>query len=505
MLSLIPVFTLAQGKTGTPVVIEVLGADQLDYDATKNNAQHLTGNVRIRHGETLMFCDSAWIYAKENKLVAYGHVHVKQGDTLNIYGDSILYDGNKKYAKIRGNIRLVEEDLHLETDSLDYKTDDRVAYYTGGATITSIKNQNVLTSRKGYYFSGSKELYFRDSVRLTHPEYEMTCDTLKYLPEKEMAVFLGPTIIRTQESTLYCESGWYDTRKDQSLFSENAFLHSGEHIMRGDTIFYDRKEGLGLALGNFELTDTVNDVILRGNYGRFEEKTSRTLVTGRALMIRAFEKDSLYLHADTLRSYTDTIIDSTLNDKRTLLAYHNVRFYKSDLQGKCDSLTFDERDSILRLFYKPVIWHEENQLSAEYAEVEIAGKTVRGFTLTENCFIISEADTVGFNQIKGKLMTGTFTNDKLEKVVVTGNGQTIYYAGEEGKEYVGMNKAECSDIIIYLDEKTISKITFIDKPDAVLYPMDKINPKDKELEGFKWWEELRPMTPEGVFDLPLRH
>jgi lipopolysaccharide export system protein LptA len=478
------------------VTIEILGADELIYDETKKDAQFLKGNVRIKHENTLMFCDSALVFAKTNRMNAYGHIHVKQGDTVNIYGDSIVFDGNKKLAQMRGNIRMVEKDLRLETDSLDYHTGDGVAYYTAGAVITSVKNNNVLTSRKGYYYSKSKEFFFRDSVRLVHPEYEISCDTLKYLPVKEMAVFQGPTVIRTKESVLYCESGWYDTRKDQSLFSGNAFFHSREHIMRGDTIFYDRINGIGLALGNFELTDTLNDVILRGNYGKFKEETSEVFVTGKALMIRIFEKDSLYMHADTMQSITDTLDE----EKKILLAFHDVRFFKTDLQGKCDSLVFDGRDSTLKLFYNPVIWHEENQLSADYAEIVMSGNTVKNFTLTNNCFIISAADTVGFNQIKGKKMTGSFSGDKLTKVIVTGNGQTIYYAGEEGKEYIGMNKAECSDIIIYLDGKEISKIAFLDKPAAVLYPMDKINPKDQFLENFKWQPELRPEGPEDLFE-----
>ena len=251
------------------------------------------------------------------------------------------------------------------------------------------------------------------------------------------------------------------------------------------------------------MLDTTNKVILYGNYGEYEEATENMLVTDRALMVKIMEKDSLYLHADTLIGRKDTIAD-----KQVLSAFHHVKFYKSDMQGKCDSLVFDERDSTLKLFHSPVMWHEENQLTAEYMEMRIVNENPESILLENECFIISSADTVGFNQIKGKRMIGKFNGEKLQKVNVYGNGQTVYYAAGEKKdslseikkkEFFGMNKTECSDIVIYLDDKSISKITFITNPDSVFYPMDKINPKDRILKGFKWLNKDRPLKKEDVF------
>jgi len=491
----------AQKKT----VIVIENADDVYFnqnDKKYKNVNRAIGNVRLRHENMLMFCDSAHLH-KNNIVFAYGRIHVKQGDTLNIYGDSLKYDGAKHFGQLRGKIRMVENDLKLESDSIDFDTEKHIAYYTNGAMITSQKNKNVLKSKKGTYHSSSKELFFKDSVTLTHPDYTLWSDTLKYNVSSQTAYFFGPTVIRTKESTVYCERGWYNTEKEKAQFSQRAYFNKKEHTLRGDTIFYDMKNGKGNAHGNISLLDTTNKFILYGNYGEYEEATQNMLVTDSALMVKIMKKDSLYLHADTLIAEKDTTVD-----KQVLSAYHRVKFFKSDMQGKCDSLVFDERDSTLKLFRSPVLWHEENQLTAEYMELRIVNEDPESLSLENECFIISLADTVGYNQIKGKRMYGKFNGDKLQKVNVYGNGQTVYYAAGEKKdslatkkekEYFGMNKTECSDIIIYLDDKSISKITFIDNPDAVFYPMDKINPKDRILKGFKWFEKDRPVKKEDVF------
>lgn len=484
--------TAQKKESGVP--LEIVSADRLIFDQKKSEARRLLGNVQIRHGNTLMFCDSAWVYYPRNILFAFGHLHMKQGDSLNMYGDSLFYDGNTSYGKMRGHIRMVELDMTLETDSLEFDGREGIGWYSNGAVMRSARNKNTLTSIRGEYHSRSKDLLFSDSVVLTHPEYTMTCDTLRYHTLSETAFFRGPTLIRTDNGTIYCENGWFNTRTEHALFSKNAYLHSKEHILTGDSVTYHRSSETGTAHGNFVLTDTLNDFLLSGNYGWFNQKSGKTIVTDSACLIRFFEKDSLYLHADTL--YSESHPDTK---NRSVKAYRNVRFYKSDIQGKCDSLSYAESDSTLRLNGTPVLWHEENQLSARLIELKTKGKELERVDLYDNCFIISQADSGAYNQIRGRTMQGVFANDQLRKIDIRGNGQTIYYAGEEGKPHIGMNKADCSDIVIYLENKKITQITFINEPDAVFYPMDKINPKDRLLKDFKWHGLARPLSRQDIF------
>lgn len=475
-------------------MIEVVSADKLIFDQKRSEAQRVIGNVQVKHENTTMYCDSAWIFQKKGKLYAFGHLHMKQGDSLNVYGDSLFYDANLRYGKMRGHVRMVELDMNMETDSIEFDAKEGRGWYTNGGIIRSARNKNTLTSRNGEYRSKSKDIFFSDSVRLNHPEYTMQCDTLRYHTPQETAFFSGPTTIRTNSGLIFCENGWYNTRTDESFFSKNAFLSSKEHLIHGDSIRYNRKTGKGSAHGKFQLQDTLNAMIAEGKRAQFDEVKGTSMITDSAVLIRKFEKDSLYIHADTLYGFKNLA-----TDKQHFVAWHHVRFFKSDLQGICDSLNFSEGDSLLQLMGTPVIWHQENQLSAVKMNIRFKEKTIDRADLYDDCFIASQVDSTGYNQIKGRSMHAVFVNEQLSQIDIKGNGQTIYYAGEEGKKRIGMNKAECSDIRIRLAENKISAITFITEPEAVFYPMDRINPKDKLLKDFKWHGNSRPKNKSDIF------
>ena len=182
-----------------------------------------------------------------------------------------------------------------------------------------------------------------------------------------------------------------------------------------------------------------------------------------------------------------------------MLAYNKVRFYKSDLQGKCDSLRYSYSDSVMQMLNEPVIWNEENQMTSDSIDLITGSKQLKELRMYNNAFIISKEDSIRYNQIKGRNMIGYFnTDNKMQKVKVTGNGQTIYYGREDDGKYIGVNKAICSDIILYLDSNHIDKITFLNKPDATLYPIDELPQNELILKNFKWFGDLRPLKSEFV-------
>jgi len=483
-------------------VIEILNADQVKYDQKFKDAQRLKGNVAFKHDGTFMYCDSALLFSKEKRFQAYGHIHVKRGDTLNIFGDSLHYFSNTKLCRLWGNIRLVEKDLQLTTDSIQYNGKENKVWYNGGATITSTSNGNKLTSKKGVYYSSSKRIYFSEKVELTGKDYSLNADTLEYHTISETSIFHGPTVIRSEENTVYCERGWYDTKKEKSFFHQNTFIHSKEYLLRGDTILYDQKTGKGNAFGNIQLEDTLNDFIINGGKANYDEKENYFLVTDSPLLSKIIESDdkenkitdTLFVYADTMEARQDT-----LNKKSWLKTYHRVKFFKKDFQGKCDSLYYNENDSLMQLYGKPILWSEGSQITADSIQLKTADGKIFHANLKSNCFVISEADTVGYNQVKGKKMVVWFKNDEIYKTRVIGNGQMVYFAGEKGKPFKGMNKTDCSDILVIFENDEPNRVTFITKPDSVFYPMDKINPKDEFLKDFKWHEEARPKSKADLF------
>jgi lipopolysaccharide export system protein LptA len=403
---------------------------------------------------------------------------------------------------VKKNVRLTNRDMSLTTDYLTYDLNSSIASYHNKGRLVS--KENTLTSEHGYYNSKSREFSFKKDVLLDNPEYTMTCDTLRYNTFSKIAYFLGPTTIVSTNgaNTIKCRNGWYDTDKDISQFNKNAEIITRKQHLKGDSLYYNRKKGYGKAIKNISVIDSAENIIITGNFAEYFEATENSVVTDNAVLMQVYDEDTLFLHADLLRATYETkdsakkkVIDY---NKRLLFAYHHVKFYKSDMQGKCDSLVFTSGDSTMRLFSDPVMWSGLNQLTGERMELRTANGHLEKLTLYNTAFIVSQKDSLRFDQVKGKTLTGYFLRDTLYKIKVEGNGQTIYYAKQNDK-YMGVNKADCTDILILLKNNEVDKITFITKPDATLYPFKDADPKEFRLKDMKPRFSERPESRKDIF------
>ncbi len=498
--------------------VEIVHAGSLKFDKRLGNgAKRLIGDVEFKQENTYMFCDSAYFY-ENNSLDAFGHIHVNQNDSIHMYGDLLKYDGNTKQAVISQNVIVDKGDMHLATEMLNYDMGKSVGFYTTPARITN--KDNILTSDQGYFFSKTNDLNFKKNVELTNPEFVINSDTMRYNTTSKITYFLGPTTIKSKENLIYCEDGWYDTKKDLSRFSKNSYILTKEQKMFGDSLYYDRKKGIGRAVKNVNVIDTAKKMDIKGDLALHYEFTNTSIVTGHALLTQKYEKDTLFVHADTLKAIgekeeveskknqasriknqetiTDNKQQTTNNRQQTLFAYHKVKFFKRDLQGKCDSMFYNLTDSTMRLFGLPTLWSDENQLTADSINLIIGEKSLKSMDMKGNSFIVSKEDSLRFNQIRGKKMKGYFTDNNLSLVHVEGNGQTIYFVKD--KEVIkAVNRADCSDLNIHFKDNKIDHITFITKPDATIYPLGQIDIQELKLRDFSWRAAERPKTREEIF------
>ena len=492
-LMLVGSLTIAQETTKSRK-IEILHANSLRFNKQINpNVRRFIGDVKFRHNEFTMYCDSAYSYTNKNQIDAFSNVHITRGDTLHLYGDFLSYDGNRNFGKVRRNVKLKDPQASLYTDSLNFYSERNYAYYFNGGRI---ENQDkTITSLEGHYYSDQNIAHFKDSVKIVDPDYTVYSDTLKYNTEQEVAFFFGPTRIYSDKNYLYCENGWYKTIPNKFFFRKNALYKKEDRIIKGDTLFYDDSLGYGEIRSHAEIMDTTKEIILRGNYSEYTEEPERAFMTDSAHMITVDdESDSLYLHADTLRSRTDSA-----GENRIFTAYYDVRIFKSNMQGKCDSLSFTQQDSIIRMYYDPVVWSDSTQITANFIELHTTNNNISKFYLEEAAFMTSMEDSTRFNQIKGQDMIGHFRDNKLYEMEVKGNGQTIYYTKDKNN-LVGVNKAVSSNLLIKFKNNEVTRVTMIQEPEGTLYPLGDL--EETILSGFQWLIKLRPRTKYDIFIKP---
>lgn len=485
LFSLVICSKLVLGQTKNNV--EILGANNFEYVKSGNaNISKLVGNVKLKQQNTLMFCDSALIYEKENLVEAYSNVRINHNDSVTITGNYLLYEGNTKKALIRGKVQLMDKNMTLTTDQLDYDLNNQYGYYSTGGTI--ISKENNLSSNIGYFYSRKNEFFFKNKVVLTNPEYVMTSDTLLYNTFSKTSYFFGPTKIKSATDQIYCENGWYNTQSDQSQFSKNAVIFTDRKMLKADSLFYDRKNRLGKAFRKLHVFDSVQNIHLYGAAGISNGKTKVTYVNGNSYAAKVMDKnDTLFLYADTL-----LISERYKKQKQLLKAYHKVKIYKTDMQALCDSLVYDRDDSVMRMFYSPIMWSGQNQIFSDTIQFYINNNKMDSFDLLSDAMIISKEKGAHYNQVKGRNMKGTLDSSVLKEVKVFGNAQSIFYAKEDSVNYIGINIIDCSIMNFEFNNGKMYKAVYITAPDATLYPLDELTVDQLRLKGFKWYEAKRP-------------
>ena len=475
--------------------VYLLHSDVLKKSKDNSDAQILVGDVSFRHDSIYMYCDSACFYEKTNSLEAFHNVKFVQGDTLFLYGDYLFYDGNTQLAQVRNNVRMENRTTTLTTDSLNYDRIANLGYFFDGGTL--MDEQNVLTSDWGEYSPATKMSVFNYEVKLVNPQFTLTSDTLRYNTDTKIASIVGPSDIDSDENHIYSELGFYYTQQGQAELLERSVLTNNGKRMTGDSLFYDRNRGIGEAFRNVELVDTINKNMLTGDYCFYNQLTGYAFATDRAMATDFSQGDSLFIHADTLQLYTYHMnTDSVYREAR---AYHKVRFYRTDLQGVCDSLVFSSKDSCLTLYHDPILWNGNQQLLGEEIMVYMNDSTIDWAHIQNQALSVERLDSLNYNQVSGKDMKAYFEGGEMKQVDVIGTVRLVYYPMEKDSTLLGMNYSETSQLSMFLENRKLKKMSMNPKANGTLYPMTQIPPAKMKLDNFVWFDYVRPLSKEDIF------
>lgn len=482
---------------GDKTKIKMIYAETGIFDESLGeNTRKLIGSVQFKHKGSTMFCDSAYLFGNSNSLKAYGNVRIIKGDSVTVTGDSLDYNGNTEFAKLRGDVTLEDGNQVLKTNYLDYDLAGNFAYYVGGGVLTNKKDSSVLVSDIGYFYEDDEVFHFKRNVELTSPDYDIVSDTMHYKQKTEVVYFFGPTCITFDSAEIYCERGFYDQINDRSQFVKHVRIEEKERIIEGDSVVYDQRAGIGEVFCNSVITDTLNKVIIESDYAYLNENDSMSIATGYLTMKQIFDTDTLFLHSDSLI----TEYDSTRKN-RILRGYRKVKFFKDDMQGKCDSLLYNTGDSNIVMYHDPVLWTDSTQMTGELIKIRTFDGKIDKLFIFDKSFIITEVleEKRWYNQIKGRDLVAFFKKNEIHKIEIEGNGQTIYFTEEDDGSISGMNRLDCSNMTIFMDSGRIDNIRFYVKPDAILYPIKDLTEELIFYDGFKWREAERPKTRYGIY------
>jgi len=454
------------------------------------------GNVQFEHNRSKLYCDSAIFFQDKNLIYAYGHVQINQGDTVNLFCDSLKYDGNTSISKLWSNVRFRDNEYKLVTDSLEYNGNLSKGYYKNWATISSIHEDLKLTSRKGYYYSETKTFFFKDSVHVEHPEYEVLSDTLEFRTIGPSAHFHGPTVIYLDSAEIHCNKGVYYTNKKLIRLWNGASIYEDKRTLFADSLIYDQKTNVGEGFCDVKLYDSTEKVMFLADYLWKSANNDKITLRDHAHVIQFNPKDTLFLSADTIYHTQDTI-----TDLRQAIAINHVEIINAGLFVACDSAFFSETDSILKLHKNPMMWAQNTQLSADSILAPYYNREFHKLLMYENAFITSEKDSAHYDQIKGEYMTAYLDSSKIKKVFIETNAQTLYYVTEDKtdtigivlKEISGMNKIDCNSILVQFVESEIENISFNDMPTGKYTPIEDVLERELFLIGYLWQIERKPI------------
>ena len=477
--------------------VYLIHSNTLSFDkAVKPDAQILNGDVCFRHDSSYMYCDSAYFFEQTNSLEAFSNVRMEQGDTLFVYGDYLFYDGNTQVAYLRENVRMENGQVTLFTDSLNYERIPNIGYYFEGGLIVDSLNQ--LSSFYGQYSPETKLAVFNDSVQVENPDFTLYSDTLHYDTESKVATILGPSVIVSDSGTIHTSRGWYDTVNNTSLLLDQSQVESGEKILIGDSIFYNRDTGMGEVYGNMSLIDTAQHVTLQGEYGYYNEQTGYAFATDSARFLEYSQGDTLFLHADTLQMVT---VDSVY---REIKAYYGVRFYRIDMQGVCDSMQFNTRDSVLYMYTEPVLWNEQYQLYGDTIAIYMNDSTIEYAHVIQFAFAAQHVDSSYYNQLKGNDLKAYFEGQAVHQIAVAGNAESIFYPLEKDGAKVGMNETKSGFLTIWVKDNKLDKLKIWPSPVGSMTPIPDLKPDQKMLKDFYWFDYLRPKNRDDIYEVVKR-
>lgn len=485
-----PLSLMAQGQ-----LVLLPGSEKVYYNK-RTQTHRLVGTVNFTYQGNTMYCDSAHYREYQKVVWAYGRVHIAKDD-IHIYCDSLKYVGATKTAQLWGNVRIRDNTYKFASDSVEYNANTGRAVYRRNGRIENSVNNEIITSRIGYFYPSTGSYFFSGNVVYLKNDLRMTTDTLQFAYEKQTTYFHGPTTIKNDSVQVYCGGGYYLVNKDEGQLTKNVKIYQPERTILCDTAYYKERNQDFTAKGHVFIDEKNEHIQLTGNYFNTRNDKPVSLLRGNAMVVESRQKDSLIIQANSIRMLEND------ENHRTIFASPNVRIFSPQIQAISDSAMYQSKEGLVHLYKQPIVWSKNAELKGDTVRMVLKDSLVEQVVVSGNASTIIAVDTGKYyNQLSGKRIVSYVNDNEISKAEVKGNAWTIYYPIEEVEEdsvivrkRIGMNRLFSSDLVVFLKEGEVDRITYLDKPDGIFFPMDKIDEKEKLIKNFSWNPGKRPKRP----------
>lgn len=210
--------------------------------------------------------------------------------------------------------------------------------------------------------------------------------------------------------------------------------------------------------------------------------------------------------ADSVGVQTDSLAAPKDSTKLNFItAIRNVKMYKSDIQFACDSLEYNDLDSLVRMYQSPVVWNETNrQYSSDSLYAVIKGSSLQKASLMSNAFIVVQEDSLCFDQIRATEMLAYFDEKGgLTRFDALGEANAIFYIPEDSV-YATVNKSAAKMLYAQFKDGDLDKVYYFESAKNDAYPVAQMSKDERVLKGFNWDPERRPAGRESITPLSLR-
>ena len=469
------------------------------------------GNVQFLHQGSTLTADEVIFYREQNFVKAIGNVKLQNADGSVITSGEMEYDGNTQKGIARKNVVLTDPGQTIKTEILYYDRVSNNAYFNTGGTIA--KDGNVMYTKSANYDLNSRIIDFTGNVKIDNAEYTVEGVNIVQNQNTNTATFNGPTTITNKKNPsnlIYTEKGNYNMNSKEVYLKKNSRIHYNDKILTGDDLYFNQITGYGTGKGNVTLRDPKEKRYMKGGYGEIYEKKDSAMMTDKPYAVKILEKDSMYFSAEKLLAYQK--IDSTnpLKKKSFLRAYKKARMFKTNIQLRTDSLSFNETDGIMHLNGNPIAWSDEKQVTGNKIEAyfDTEKEYIDSLRVIGNAFAISKADSLNkkdeFNQVKGKLMIVYYKENQINLAKVIGNAQAITYADDTNEktkevERIGVALSTCGTIEALFEDRRVQIISCNVGANTDIYPMSKISREKRFFTDYNWNTKDRLRKWQDIF------